>query len=70
MEKIEKLAVGIREAAEMIGVSPRTVQNYVSAKLLGSRKLGRRRVILVRSLEAFLRTDQKLPVRGASDAER
>ena len=58
----KKLAVGIREAAQMIGVSPRSVQNYVAAKLLPARKLGRRTVIPVRALEAFLRTDQPSPL--------
>ena len=58
----KKLAVGIREAAQMIGVSPRSVQNYVAAKLLPARKLGRRTVIPVRALENFLRTDQPSPV--------
>jgi hypothetical protein len=43
-----KLAVGIREAAQMLGVSPRTIQNYIAAKLLPYRKIGRRTVIPVR----------------------
>jgi excisionase family DNA binding protein len=55
------LAVDIREAARLLGVSPRTIQNYVSAKLLPARKLGRRTVIFRRSLESFLRKDQPSP---------
>jgi excisionase family DNA binding protein len=53
----EKLAVSTREAAQMLSVSPRTIQNYIAAKLLPARKIGRRTVIPVRALENFLRTD-------------
>ena len=60
--KTEKLAVGIREAAHMLSVSPRTIQNYIAAKLLPARKIGRRTVIPVRALEAFLRTDHASPL--------
>jgi|HubBroStandDraft_6_1064221.scaffolds.fasta_scaffold11923_7 excisionase family DNA binding protein len=57
-----KLAVDVREAAQMLSVSPRTIQNYIAAKLLPHRKLGRRTVIEVRALQAFLRADQPSPV--------
>jgi excisionase family DNA binding protein len=59
MESNLKLAVSTREAAQMLSVSPRTIQNYISAKLLQARKIGRRTVIPVRALEAFLRTDHE-----------
>jgi excisionase family DNA binding protein len=65
------LAVNTREAARLLSVSPRTIQNYISAKLLPARKIGRRTIISVRALENFLRTDQPSPVAkpsGASDA--
>jgi excisionase family DNA binding protein len=58
---MERLAVDIREAAQMLSVSPRTIQNYIQAKILPSRKIGRRTVIPVRALENFLRTDQPSP---------
>jgi excisionase family DNA binding protein len=58
----ERLAVDIRHAAEMLSVSPRTIQNYIAAKLLPARKIGRRTVISVRALENFLRTDKPSPV--------
>ena len=64
---MERLAVDIREAAQMLSVSPRTIQNYIHAKMLPARKIGRRTVIPVRSLEAFLRSDQASPVKGVSD---
>jgi excisionase family DNA binding protein len=65
------LAVDTREAARLLSVSPRTIQNYIAAKLLPARKIGRRTVISARALENFLRTDQPSPVAkpsGARDA--
>lgn len=59
--KNDRLAVDVREAAYRLSVSPRTIQNYIHAKLLPSRKLGRRTVVPVRALEIFLRTDQPSP---------
>jgi excisionase family DNA binding protein len=55
--KEDVLAVNIGEAARRLGASPRTVATLVSRKELTSRKIGRRRVIPVISLEAFLRHD-------------
>jgi len=57
----DKLAVNVREAAQMLSVSPRTIQNYIREKLLPARKLGRRTVIEIRSLQKFLRTDHPSP---------
>src|ERR1700720_4543095 len=48
-----KLAVSIREAAVMLSISPRSVQNYIRLKTLPARKIGRRTVMPVRALEAF-----------------
>lgn len=63
-EKTPKLAVDTREAARLLSVSPRTIQNYINAKLLPARKIGRRTVIPVCVLEAFLRTDHASPLKG------
>jgi hypothetical protein len=57
MKSTERLAVDVRTAADMLSVSPRTIGN-IAKKLLPARKLGRRRVIRMLDLEAFLRTDQ------------
>jgi len=51
------LAVGIAEAARRLGLSPRTVATLLSRQELPSRKVGRRRIIPVQALEAFLRND-------------
>jgi excisionase family DNA binding protein len=67
--KNEKLAVDVREAAYRLSVSPRTIQNYVRAKMLPARKLGRRTVIPVRALENFLRTDQPSPCMEVAGAD-
>jgi excisionase family DNA binding protein len=69
MDQHHKLAVSIREAAGLLSVSSRTVQNYVSAKILPARKIGRRTVIPVRALEAFLRSDHISPLARTDDAK-
>lgn len=50
----ERLAVGIREAGEMLGVSGRSVQNYLRSGRIRGRKLGRRTVIPVTELSRLL----------------
>ena len=57
-QQIEKLAVSLNEAAAMLSVSLRTIQNYIRAKQLPARKLGRRTVVEVCHLRAFLRADR------------
>jgi excisionase family DNA binding protein len=52
------LAVNIPEAARRLGVSTRTVATLVRRRELPSRKVGRRRIIPVLALEAFVRGDQ------------
>ncbi len=58
MDKNEKLAVSLREAAAMLSLSTRSIQNYIAVNKIPARKVGRRTLILVRDLEAFLRRDQ------------
>jgi len=64
----ERLAVDTKEAARMLSVSPRTIRNYIAVKLLLVRKIGRRTVIPVTELEAFLRTDHDPPRRVLESA--
>jgi excisionase family DNA binding protein len=61
-----RLAVSTRDAAQMLSVSRRTIQNYIATKVLRARKIGRRTVIPVTELEAFLRTDHEPPARAVS----
>jgi excisionase family DNA binding protein len=56
----EFLAFSIQETARRLGVCPRTIANLVRNKQLLSRKIGRRRLIPVASLEAFLRQDHAI----------
>ncbi|PYX66693.1 MAG: hypothetical protein DMG74_03195 [Acidobacteria bacterium] len=57
-KQIERLAVTTSEAAEMIGVSLRTIQNYIRGKQLRARKIGGRTVVEVCHLKAFLGVDR------------
>ena len=45
----------------MLAVSPRTIQSYIATKVLRARKIGRRTLILIHDLEAFLKTDHAPP---------
>lgn len=54
------LAVGITEAARRLGISPRTVATLIARRELPSRKVGRRRIIPVMALEAFIRRDHSI----------
>lgn len=53
------LAVGMTEAARRLGLSARTVATLVLRRELFSRKVGRRRIIPVVALEAFIGTDRR-----------
>ncbi len=55
------LAVSVSEAARRLGVSARTIATLIARKELGSRKIGRRRIVPVASLDAFLRKDHPIP---------
>jgi len=59
------LAVDIPEAARRLGLSTRTVAALVSRQELPSRKVGRRRIIPVAALEAFLKGEHRpVPLAG------
>ncbi len=57
MEKLNPVLISQKEAAGMLGVSVRTVQNLITAKELPSRKIGRRRLIPYSALQALARRD-------------
>ncbi len=65
------LAVGLAEAARRLGLSLRTVATLVLRRELPSRKVGRRRIIPVLALEAFVRNERsEVPsVRGCKTRE-
>ena len=58
------LAVGVIEAARRLGLSARTVATLISRRELASRKVGRRRLILVSDLKAFITCDHRISTTG------
>jgi excisionase family DNA binding protein len=65
----EQLAVNIPEAARRLGLSIRTIATLVSRRELASRKVGRRRIIPVAALEAFIRGCPRAVRAGPTEAE-
>lgn len=61
-QKETRLLVTKREAASALSVSIRTVENFIRRKELGARKIGRRTLIPLASLESFARRDHASPV--------
>ena len=57
----KEIAVGIAEAARRIGVSARTLATLIARDELPSRKVGRRRIIPVSALEAFVNRGHQMP---------
>jgi excisionase family DNA binding protein len=54
------LAVGMPEAARRLGLSSRTVATLVLRHEIPSQKVGRRRIIPVAALEAFVQRDHRV----------
>jgi excisionase family DNA binding protein len=67
-EKHFRLLISKREAAQALGVSIRTVENFIRRKELTARRIGRRTLIPLASLEAFARHDHSSP--GIDDGSR
>lgn len=56
-QKSEPIVLNKQKAAEMLGVSLRTIERLIALKELQVRRLGRRVLIPRTSLENFLRSD-------------
>lgn len=54
---MEPLAISIEEAANLSSISRRTLYNLLRDGAIQSRKVGRRRLVIVRSLRAYLEHD-------------
>jgi len=54
-----EITISIDEAARRLGLSSRTVATLIRRHELPSRKIGRRRLIAVRDLEAFVKCDHR-----------
>jgi len=55
-----KLLFSIKETAQILGLSPRTVHNLITQKQLLVRRVGRRVLVHRRDLEAFAKRDHFL----------
>ena len=53
-----RIAVSQSEAAYMLGLSLRTLQNYIRSKEIPVRKIGRRTLVEVSALEIFVSSDR------------
>ncbi len=54
----DRLAIGVKEAAGVVGVSRSHLYEEITSKRLESFKVGKRRLILVADLEAWLKAAQ------------
>jgi excisionase family DNA binding protein len=53
------LSVGLKEAAKMIGIAPRTLRKYAALRQIPSVKLGNRLLFRVADLEQFLKEHER-----------
>jgi excisionase family DNA binding protein len=62
MEKkpFDPILVSVKDAAGLLGVCPRTIQNLVIRKELSTRKLGRRTLLSYRELQSFAKHDHAI----------
>lgn len=66
----EQLLVSKRDAAAMLGLSIRTLENLISLKELPARRIGRRCMIERQALERFARRDHRTkPERKGNENE-
>jgi excisionase family DNA binding protein len=63
---VDKLLCSKKEAAEILGVSVRTIENLISRKLLASRQIGRRRMVPFAACVQFARRDTPF-ITGSND---
>lgn len=61
---MERITVSVQDAGAMLGISARQVQIFIEQNILRSRKIGRRRLILVDDLRKFVGSDQPEPQRN------
>jgi len=66
---IPKLLVSKRDAAAALGVSVRTIENFIARKVLTARKLGRRTLIPFRALERFAQRDHDTTLDSESNGD-
>jgi excisionase family DNA binding protein len=62
---MERLAISRVEAAQMLGVSVRTLDTMIARKEIHGRRIGRRIVFTLEELRRFLAKDHPLPTKAA-----
>jgi len=69
---MDQILVSKREAAALLGLSVRTLENLISLKELPARRVGRRCLVEKAALERFARRDHqtKLERKGNADADQ
>jgi excisionase family DNA binding protein len=60
---MDPISIGVNEAANLTGLCRRTLESYIARKVLPSRKIGKRRVVLMADLRRFLAADRPSPSR-------
>jgi hypothetical protein len=66
MENVKKILCTKRDAAQSAGLSIRTIENLIAQGILSSRKIGRRRMVVIASLMRLAERD--VPVITGSGA--
>jgi len=67
VQMVDPLLVSKRDAARLLSVSLRTVENLIARKQLFARRIGRRVLISRTTLEAFARRGHSGPFAGQDD---
>lgn len=65
---MDKILCSKREAAEILGVSLRTIENLIARKLLVSRQIGRRRMVPFAACVQLARRDTPIITGSKDDA--
>jgi len=50
LSELPRRAVSVREAARLLGISPRTIQNYMASKAIRTVRVGRRVLVPMKSV--------------------
>lgn len=58
MKRVEVLTLSLRDAAQATGLSIRKLYDLISRGNIESRKIGKRRLIVAKSLQDFLSKDR------------
>jgi excisionase family DNA binding protein len=60
----QRIAVGVKEAGVLVGVSPRLIRKAIHEGRLASTRFGRRRLVLIDDLRRLLEFERRLTPPG------